>query len=133
MKINQPCMNDKKIILVLEDELEFLQTLGALLRDQGYDVEEVTTGEEGLRRLQGIKPDLIIADIRLPGIDGFDFFSEIQKRGDYRSIPFIYLTAFNNLAAAKKAKQEGAADYITKPFELDYLIARVRELLPPLM
>ncbi len=124
-------MNDKKIILVLEDELEFLQTLGALLRDQGYEVEEVTTGEEGLRRLQRKKPDLIIADIRLPGIDGFDFFYEIQKSGVYRSIPFVYLTAFNNIAAAKKAKDEGAADYITKPFELDYLITRVQELLPP--
>lgn len=124
-------MNKRKTILVLEDETEFLQTLGALFRDQGYDVVEITTGEEGLRWLQNVRPDLIIADIRLPGIDGFDFFKEIQKKPVYRSIPFIYLTAYNNLEAAKKAKREGAADYITKPFELDYLITRVRELLPP--
>jgi len=123
-------MNSRKTILVLEDEAEFLQTLGALLRDQGYDVAEITTGEEGLKWLQNRKPDLIIADIRLPGIDGFDFFTEIRKNSTYRSIPFIYLTAYNNLEAAKKAKQEGAADYITKPFELDYLITRVRDLLP---
>jgi DNA-binding response OmpR family regulator len=123
-------MNNKKIILVLEDEVEFLQTLGALLRDQGYEVMEVTTGEAGLQRLHEKKPDLIIADIKLPGIDGFDFFTEMRKKKTYRSIPFIYLTAFNNLEAAKRAKQDGAADYITKPFELDYLISRVRELLP---
>jgi DNA-binding response OmpR family regulator len=123
-------MKDKKIILVLEDEVEFLETLGALLRDQGYEVIEVTTGEDGLHRLHEKKPDLIIADIKLPGIDGFDFFTQVQKKGAYSSIPFIYLTAYNNLEAAKKAKQEGAADYITKPFELDYLITRVRGLLP---
>ena len=124
-------MWNKKIILILEDEIEFRETLSSLLRDQGYEVVEVTTAEEGLKKIDEKIPDLIIADIKLPGIDGFDFFYELRKNAAYCIIPFVYLTAFNNLEAAKRAKQEGAADYITKPFELDYLITHVRMLLPP--
>ncbi|MBI5475242.1 MAG: response regulator [Ignavibacteriales bacterium] len=120
----------KKNILFLEDEDELLLTLGTLLRDQGYAVIETKTAEEALDLLKKTTPDLIIADIKLPGIDGFDFFHAVQKNYSSKNIPFIYLTAFNNLHAAMTAKAEGASDYITKPFELEYLIVRIRELLP---
>lgn len=121
----------KKTILFLEDEDELLTTLSTLLRDQGYNVLEIVSAEDALKKLNEATPDLIIADIKLPGIDGFDFFDAVRKIEKYRKIPFVYLTAFNNLQAAMRAKAEGAADYITKPFELEYLIVRIRELLPP--
>ncbi|MDI6765778.1 MAG: response regulator [Bacteroidota bacterium] len=123
-------MCKKKTILFLEDELEFLTTLSQLFRDQGYDVIEVTSAETAIKKLSELIPDLILADIKLPGIDGFDFFSQIREIEEYKNIPFIYLTAFNNLQAAMRAKNEGAVDYITKPFELEYLITRVQEILP---
>jgi DNA-binding response OmpR family regulator len=123
-------LDQNKTILILEDEREFLETLSNLLRDQGYKVIESYSGEEAVGKLSECKPDLIIADIKLPGIDGFDFFSKVRKIDKYQTIPFIYLTAFNNLKAAIEAKATGAADYITKPFELEYLISRVKELLP---
>jgi CheY-like chemotaxis protein len=121
----------KKTILFLEDEDELLITLSVLLRDQGYEVVETRSAEEALDILKKTNPDLIIADIKLPGIDGFDFFNAVHNDPRYKNIPFIYLTAFNNLHAAMTAKAEGAADYITKPFELEYLIVRIHELLPP--
>lgn len=121
----------KKTILFLEDEDELLLTLGSLLRDQRYNVIETKTAEDALKTLKEINPDLIIADIKLPGIDGFDFFHAVHQDSRYKSVPFIYLTAFNNLKAAIRAKEEGAADYITKPFDLEYLMVRIRELIPP--
>lgn len=119
-----------KTILFLEDEEEFRSTVSTLIRDLGYDVIEALTAEQALELLKTRVPDLIIADIKLPGIDGFDFFSQIHKIEKYKHIPFIYLTAFNNLHAAMKAKAGGATDYITKPFELEYLITKIEEVLP---
>jgi CheY-like chemotaxis protein len=124
-------MKLQKTILFLEDEKEFLSTVSSLLRDIGYNVVEVLNAERALEILEKTAPDLIIADIKLPGINGFDFFTQVHRIDKYHKIPFIYLTAFNNLQAAMRAKSDGATDYITKPFELEYLITRIRELLPP--
>ena len=121
----------QKTILLLEDEEELLSTVEALLRDQGYCVETSITAEKALESIEQSLPDLILADIKLPGIDGFDFFKEIQKFEQFQKIPFVFLTAFNNLQAAQEAKRRGAAEYITKPFDFEYLIIRIRELVPP--
>lgn len=123
-------MTQKNTILFLEDEKEFLTTLSGLLRDLGYHVLDAVSAEQALTILNTNIPDLIIADIKLPGIDGFDFFEKVHTVNHLRSVPFIYLTAFNNLRAAQRAKEDGATDYITKPFELEYLLNRVQEILP---
>jgi DNA-binding response OmpR family regulator len=123
-------MPDTKTILFLEDEDELLTALGSLLRDQGYTVEEAKTGEIGLKKLETVVPDLILADIKLPGIDGFDFFAEVRKKPGLAQVPFVFLTAYNNLTAKSVAKHHGAAEYITKPFDFEYLVARIRQLLP---
>jgi len=123
-------MKKLKTILFLEDEEEFRSTVSTLIRDLGYDVIEASAAETAIEILKTRIPDLIVADIKLPGIDGFDFFSQIHKIEKYKRIPFIYLTAFNNLQAAMRAKAEGATDYITKPFELEYLIMKIGEILP---
>jgi DNA-binding response OmpR family regulator len=123
-------MADTKTILFLEDEEELLTALGSLLRDQGYLVEQAQTGEIALKKLETVVPDLIIADIKLPGIDGFDFFAEVRKKPGLSQVPFVFLTAYNNLTAMSVAKRHGAAEYITKPFEFEYLVARIRQLLP---
>jgi DNA-binding response OmpR family regulator len=124
-------MAQQKTILFLEDEDELLDTVGMLLRDQGYDVVDAKRGEDALDIVQKTTPDLILADIKLPGMDGFDFFQEVRKIDRCRNVPFVYVTAFNNLKAAVNAKKEGAAEYITKPFDFEYLVARVKALAPP--
>ena len=123
-------MTETKKILFLEDEAELLAALGNLLRDQGYEVEEANSGESALKKLEKGVPDLIIADIKLPGIDGFDFFTEVRKNEKMAHVPFVFLTAYNNLAAMSMAKTHGAAEYITKPFDFEYLVARIKQLLP---
>ena len=124
-------MKPRKKILFLEDEVELLSTVGLVLREKGYEVLEVKSAEDALKMLKKSPPDLILADIKLPGIDGLDFFQQVRLDEQSKRIPFVFLTAFNNLSAAINAKKQGAADYITKPFEFEHLIARVRELLPP--
>lgn len=122
-------MSDKKTILFIEDEEELLNTLGQVLRDQGYSVTLTKSAEDALKKLETTAPDLILADIKLPGIDGFDFYKMVRKIGHCAATPFVFLTAFNSLQAAGKAKREGAAEYITKPFEFEYLVYRIRNLL----
>ena len=125
-----PTFGVKKTILFIEDEDELLTTVGALLRDQGYQVLQTVRAEEALLMLKESKPDLILADIKLPGIDGFDLFRAVQGDEKLRKIPFMFLTAYNDMKAQVYAKQHGAAEYITKPFDFEYLIARIRDLCP---
>ncbi len=119
-----------KNILFIEDEEELLNTIGNLLRDTGYDVTAVLDAEDALMKLEELTPQLIIADIKLPGIDGFSFFRQVRADKRFAAVPFVFLTAYNDLKASKYAKQQGAAEYITKPFDFEYLIARVKEFLP---
>src|SRR5437667_12671141 len=123
-------VSDRKTILFLEDEEELLSTLGSLLRDQGYEVTDVKMAEDALGIILHSVPDLILADIKLPGIDGFDFFKEVRKLEQCKDVPFVFITAFNNVKAMMFAKKHGAAEYITKPFDFEYLVARIRELVP---
>ncbi|HLB00413.1 MAG TPA: response regulator transcription factor [Bacteroidota bacterium] len=124
-------MTQKKTILFLEDEKEYLATLSNLLREQGYNVIETNKAEEAILSIGKTTPDLILADIKLPGADGFDFFEQVRKIEACKVVPFIFLTAYNNMEASMYAKKHGAADYITKPFDFEYLIARIKQLTPP--
>ncbi len=124
-------MSEKKTILFLEDEKQYLATLSSLLREQGYAVVETSKADDALAEIVKHRPDMILADIKLPGADGFDFFEQVRKMENCREIPFVFLTAYNNLEAQLYAKKHGAADYITKPFDFEYLIARIHQLTPP--
>jgi CheY-like chemotaxis protein len=124
-------MKRQTTILFLEDERELLSTISNLLRENGYAVIESTSAEDAQVKIQENIPDLIIADIKLPGEDGLEFFQQLRTQEQFKKIPFVFLTAFNNLKAAMNAKKQGAAEYITKPFDFEYLVTRVRELLPP--
>jgi DNA-binding response OmpR family regulator len=124
-------MSQQKTILFLEDETEYLATLSSLLREQGYRVVETSKAEDALVQVGKNRPDMILADIKLPGADGFDFFEQVKMMENCRGVPFIFLTAYNNLEAELYAKKHGAADYITKPFDFEYLIARIMQLTPP--
>lgn len=123
-------MSSQKVILFLEDEMEYLATLSNLLREQGYAVVETSKAEDAMAEIGRRRPDMILADIKLPGADGFDFFEQVRKNESCRGVPFIFLTAYNSLEAQMYAKRHGAADYITKPFDFEYLIARINQLAP---
>ncbi len=120
----------EKTILFIEDEEELLSTVGNLLFDQGYTVIRAENAEKALKAMQTSTPDLILADIKLPGMDGFDFFEQVRQQTSFAKIPVVFLTAFNDVGAMMYAKKVGVAEYITKPFDFEYLVTRIRDLLP---
>jgi len=101
------------------------------LSENGYQTIVLDNAEEALLMVQNTAPDLFLVDIKLTGMDGLTFFDEIQKIEKVKHTPFVFLTAYNSLHTAIEAIKRGATDYITKPFDLDYLMQRIREIVPP--
>jgi DNA-binding response OmpR family regulator len=120
-----------KTILWLEDEKEQSSMLMNVFSEYGYATIVSDNAKDALRLLNEITPDLFLIDIKLRGDDGIEFFHEIKKIDRLGSIPVIFLTAYNSMKMAIDAKKEGATDYITKPFDVDHLIDRIIEIVPP--
>ncbi len=121
--------NPKSKILIVEDDPDVAEMLNAYFGVQGYDVLTVNWGEDGVRAGQTEQPDLVILDIRLPDIDGYEVAR--QLRGDRRTknIPIIFLTEKRDRADRLQGLELGADDYITKPFDVQELRLRVRNSL----
>ncbi len=119
----------KSKILIVEDDLDVAEMLNAYFRVQGYDVFTVNWGEDGIRACQSVRPDLIILDIRLPDIDGYEVARRLRKNRRTENIPIIFLTEKRERADKLKGLQIGADDYITKPFDVQELRLRVRNAL----
>ncbi len=100
-------------IMVVDDEQSFLLLLVNILKDAGYMVKGFTAPAEALRAVAAFSPDLIITDMRMPGMDGMELIRDVQRR--HSRIAFIMITAFATVDAAVDAMKQGAADYITKP------------------
>jgi DNA-binding response OmpR family regulator len=111
-------------ILLVEDELNLAEGLAFNLRNAGYSVAHVMTGEEALAVTATSDHDLILLDIMLPGISGLEVAERIRRRGDTR--PILMITALNRSDDIIAGLDAGADDYIVKPFDLDEILARVR-------
>jgi two-component system alkaline phosphatase synthesis response regulator PhoP len=114
-------------ILLIEDEAGLVRTLKDLLARRGYAVEAKTTGEDGLALAMDQEFDLILLDVMLPGIDGFEVCRRI-RRAKIR-IPILMLTARGQISDKVLGFEGGADDYVTKPFDPDELLARIGALL----
>ncbi len=120
-------MADRPHILVIEDEPTVIEFLRTGLTYEGYRVSVAEGGREGLRRAIGGGIDLIILDIMLPDMDGFDLCRHLRQRGD--ETPIIMLTAKRDIADRVTGLDAGADDYIVKPFSFAELLARIRATL----
>lgn len=117
-------------ILIVEDNVSLLEGLKDLLESTGYRVETAENGSEALDLLEDIaKPDLIISDIMMPRIDGYEFQARVQEKPDLIGVPFIFLTAKGGRDDIRLGKDLGADDYITKPFDEEDLLVAVRSKL----
>ena len=116
----------KNKILIVEDETNIADSIKLNLEAEGYNVEYTTDGQMGLHYARTIKPDLIILDIMLPKLDGFEVNKIIQKE---LSIPVIFLTAKSDEISTVLGLELGADDYISKPFSMRELISRVKAVL----
>src|SRR5213592_519549 len=112
-------------ILVIEDEPANIQTLSTILKERGYNINIVTDGRQGLELLERIRPDLILLDIMMPELDGFETCRRIKASTAWREIPIIFLTAKTDTADIVRAFELGAVDYVAKPFNAHELLARV--------
>jgi len=114
-------------LLVVDDEPNIVELLSASLRFAGYDVSTASHGTEALRKAREVQPDLVVLDVMMPGLDGFEVVRRL--RGEDRHVPVLFLTARDAVEDKVLGLQTGGDDYVTKPFSLDELVARVRALL----
>ena len=116
-------------ILLIEDEKDILELIAFNLEFSGYDVVKASNGEDGLKLAKKVVPDLVLLDLMLPGMDGFDVCRELKQDKSTRKIPVIMLTARGEDTDIVSGLELGAEDYITKPFSPKILVARIRRVL----
>jgi len=112
-------------ILIVEDTPANIQTLAAILKEQGYQISVATNGKQALEVLARVQPDLILLDVMMPEMDGFETCRRLKTTEQWRQIPVIFLTAKTETADIVQGFELGAVDYVAKPFNAHELLARV--------
>lgn len=116
----------ESLVLVVDDQPGNVQLLGQILSGAGYEVMPATSGEQALARAQARRPDLVLLDMLMPGIDGFEVCRRLKLDAQLVEVPVVFLTAATEREFLVRAFELGAVDYITKPFVPEELLARVR-------
>jgi two-component system cell cycle response regulator DivK len=120
----------KQTILVIEDQEDNRRILRDLLTSIGYEVIEAVNGVEGVSAAKTYRPDLILMDIQLPGIDGYEATRQIKANPDLQKIPIIVVTSYALSGDDVKAFEAGCDAYVSKPFSPRELLAKIHEYLP---
>ena len=120
----------KKTILVIEDNEDNRRIMRDLLTSGGYEVIEAVTGEEGVTAAEAYHPDLILMDVQLPGMDGYEATKRIKANHNLQKVPIIMVTSYALSGDDVKAFEAGCDDYVSKPFSPRKLLAKIREYLP---
>jgi DNA-binding response OmpR family regulator len=113
-------------ILIIEDDTQIARFIELELTHEGYQVDKIDNGYDGLNKIKENDYDLLLLDLMLPGINGIEICNKIR---DFSDLPIIMLTAKSELEDKVKGLDTGADDYLTKPFEIEELLARIRALL----
>ena len=119
----------KKRLLIIDDEKDFVDTLTERLEAKGYEIIKAFDGIDGLNKAHAARPDLILLDIMMPEMSGFDVCEKLKVDEQYKNIPIIMLTAKFQPSDIEFGKEMGAEAYLTKPIELDELSSKISELL----
>lgn len=112
-------------ILIVDDTPANIETLAALLKEHGYKISVATNGRQALDVLAKLRPDLILLDVMMPEMDGFETCARVKASGEWRDIPIIFLTSKTDTADIVRGFELGAVDYVGKPFNAHELLARV--------
>lgn len=116
-------------VLVVDDEPNIVLSLEFLMQQAGFEVVTAEDGEQALARVNDAQPDLLLLDISLPGISGFDVLERLRNDAATAQLPIIMLTAHGRDVEREKGMALGADDYITKPFSTQSLVGKVKALL----
>ncbi len=119
----------KKKILLVDDEVDIVTVIRMRLESSNYEVIVARDGKEALNAARSLRPDLIVLDLMLPGMDGFHVARMLKYDTQYKDIPIIMLTAKAGENDRKTGEEVGADAFMNKPFEAEKLLAKIRELL----
>ncbi|HYO63559.1 MAG TPA: response regulator transcription factor [Pyrinomonadaceae bacterium] len=120
---------NRKRLLVVDDEPNLLRAVAASLRAEGYEVVTARNGREALVRVAETVPDLVVSDIRMPGMDGYQLARQLRESARTALVPIVFLTAKDEVADRVEGFRAGVDAYITKPFEPDELLAVIAGIL----
>lgn len=123
--VNNPNPTGNMTILIVDDEADSRTLLRTLLVEHGYKVRAADSGDLALATMADTRPDLILLDIRMPGINGFEVYRQLKNGVDTRDIPVMFISASSDLEEKVEGLRLGAVDYVTKPFQREELLARV--------
>ncbi len=118
-----------KRLLVVDDEPNLLRAVAAILRAEGYEVTTARSGAEALVRVAESLPDLIVSDVRMPGVDGYQLARQLRASSRTELVPVVFLTAKDEVADRVAGFRSGVDAYLTKPFEPDELVAVIANIL----
>lgn len=128
MSSKEKTLQNKQVILIIDDDDALRLGLTATLRREGYTVASACNGLEGLEKIKSLKPEMVLSDVMMPPPNGFELRKLISQDPTLASIPFIFLTARSGVEDRVSGIDEGADDYITKPFDPKELVARIEAL-----
>ncbi|WP_013324510.1 GGDEF domain-containing response regulator [Gloeothece verrucosa] len=123
--MNEKTAQSKGDILIVDDIPENLEILFKSLRDQGYEVRRVLSGKQALMVVKAEPPELILLDVKMPNMDGYEVCQKLKANSETAEIPVIFLSALNEVFDKVKAFTVGGVDYITKPFHLEEVLSRI--------
>jgi DNA-binding response OmpR family regulator len=115
-------------VLVVDDDPEVVDAVGEALQDDGYRVETATDGASALKSVLEAPPDLIVLDVRMPNLNGWEFCEIVRRQSHTRDVPVLFLTACTDVRDQITAMQVGGSDHLPKPFRLEALRDKVRSL-----
>ena len=118
-----------KKILIADDKPEVVELVRVTLEREDYEIVDASNGKEALKKARLEKPDLILLDIVMPKMDGFEVCRKLKKDPEIKDIPILMLTAKGQEGDKKRGREVGASDYITKPFSPSALLIKIEEIL----
>jgi PleD family two-component response regulator len=118
-------MEERSVILIVDDTPENLRVLGDMLDHKGYEVRIATNGPQALENAASSPPDLILLDILMPGMDGYEVCRRLKENAELQHIPVVFISALTLPDQKIRAFREGASDFVVKPFQAEEVVARV--------
>jgi len=115
-------------ILLVDDETGFTELMKDLLQMDNYEVEVANDGQEGLEKAQAFMPDVIISDVVMPRLSGFEMFKRIKAAPETSSIPFLFITGFQDERVLAEARKIGVFGILRKPIDIEQIEVRLKEL-----
>jgi len=118
-------------LMLIEDEREQREVLTLMFESEGYLVLAAETAEKAIELLGSSNPDLIISDVKLPGMDGFSLYDYVRTRTPMKEIPFMFITGYNDPLSISRVMKLGPVAYVTKPYNLEDLMTQIRANIRP--